>query len=562
MKSRSDEIIRQVTSELRDEITLEKLISTPDIKYRSVPLDHADPSTHPTWRVRFDLAFDSNITIGLDLNGEVTLGRDPDGPGYVSLFSSYDAERLGVSRHHILLRPTETKLYIIDLESTNGTWINGHTIGVNTPYSLSHGDRVMCGRLEFDVKIIKRPSGHTAALVSKAELSDALVPVARAITSQLDLKEALKQAIEMTVSLTASNEAAIWLVDEQSGEIILEAAQGLDESQGLRLSMTDSLAGKVISTGKPLRVNSSSGGEQIKVKTGYLVEAILYVPLTLGGVTFGVLSAAHREPGKMFSLREEKLVAAIADFTAIAIHNARAYRATDSALTRRGKVLTALNYALSYDLKNLIKSVVGYTGLLQSYSLDEETADLTDQLFFTGNRLSQLAEKLIEITALSEDPRLNMEPCDLIEVVNRALEEMQAPADIKSTQLSFQLIGDPYLIYGDSSYLYRSILHLLDNAIKYSPRGAEVNVAIVFWHNNVTIRVRDTGPGIPEEDLPHLFDRYYRGKGSADSQAGMGLGLEFVRTTAESHRGTLTARNAQDQGAEFVITLPISLRVG
>lgn len=560
MVSRSDDHIRKVTSELSAEMLGDMFSAQDEVIYRPAP--HAEMAGRPAWRVRFDPTFSSNNPFGLDINGEIILGRGIDGPQYVTLFSGEESEKLGVSRQHALLRPTDTKLYIVDLNSTNGTWINGHSIGVNTPHALSNGDRLVLGRMECIVTIVKRPTGHTAALHTKADFADILPAIARAITAQLNLKEILKQAMETVMSYTKTDEVSVWLVDEQTGELFLEAGRGLNDEQLTRLSVSDSLAGKVMETGKPTYANRSEQGSQIKVKTGYLVEAVIYVPLALGGVTFGVLSAAHRKAGKTFNARDEKLMTAIADFTAIAIQNARTYEATDHALTRRIKIVTALNYALSYDLKAALNPVIGYAGLLGSYdTLDDDTRDIANQIGEAGHYMAHLLEKLTEITRLCENPSMPQTPLDLVEVVSRGVYDLQPDADAKGITLDLQVMGEPYIIQGNAHYLYRSVFNLVDNAVKYSPPGAAVSVALVFGYNDIIIRVRDTGPGIPKSDLPYLFDKYFRSKSSSGDDGGLGLGLELVRATVEAHRGTITARNADDQGAEFVITLPITLRI-
>jgi two-component system sensor histidine kinase KdpD len=353
-------------------------------------------------------------------------------------------------------------------------------------------------------------------------------------------------------------------VDEQTGELFLEAEQGIHDDliRHMRLSVSDTLAGQVIATGQPVRANRQAGSAQIKVKTGYLVEAVIYVPLTLGNVTFGVLSAAHRATGRHLSARDEKLIATIADFTAVAVQNARLYQATNAALTRRAKIITALNYALSYDLRNLVNTTLGYAGLMDnSNSLDEDAQDIIAQLVNSGNAMARLIDQLIEITMLNEDQTMHHSTCDLVEIANRATADMHGMASAKSTSLDFQIIGDPYFIKGDAAHLYHSVLNLIDNAIRYSPNGSQVAVALFFGQNDIIIRVRDTGPGIPEDDLPLLFDRYFRGKPSVGGQTGVGLGLEMVRATVDAHRGTVIARNVEGAGAEFIITLPATLRV-
>lgn len=554
----SDDTIRKVTSQLKEEILQEQLYAAPDIVYRPVP--HANAPVHPTWRVRLEAIYDSHHCIGLDINGEVVLGRGQDTPEFVTIFNAEDAEHLGVSRRHAMLRPSDSKLYILDLGSTNGTWLNGRSIGVNMPYSLSNGDIVRLGHLELTVRIVKQPNHIPAANHNtKHDLGDILPVIARAISPQLDLKDVLRQAIEMALTFTPADEVTVWLVDEQTGELFLEAGQGMNEGQISRLPVNDTLAGKVIREGKPLRVNRSQQGEQVKLKTGYLVAGVIYVPLTLGGVTFGVLSAVHREENKSFSGHDEKVMTAIADLAAIAVQNARVHEATQHRLNHYTKVVTAFNYALSYDLKNHINSVIGYTDLLRTSEADSnDMADITQHMFEAGSRMAYLVGQLCEITNLSQE--LHFATCDLFEVIVRAIEDLQDAAAQKTIGVDFQMMGEPYFIQGDSSHLYRSVFNLLDNAIRYSPTGAQVWLALIFGHHEIIVRVRDTGPGIPEDILPHLFESYVF-KPSADGQPGIGLGLEVVRATAEAHRGRVYARNAEDQGAEFVITLPSNLRV-
>lgn len=564
MQSQSANKVQQVTTELNSDRLWNLQLSQTDTIYRPVPHPEGStlPPATPVWRVRFDLTFNPRIYLALELNGEAVLGRGDEAGKIVSL-DHFDADNLGVSRRHLVLRPTEAKLYLVDLGSTNGTRINGRSIGVNTPYSVANGDILALGQLEFVVRIIRTPASHATAHREEMDLADLISPLARAITSQLTMDEVLKQALKMTLELTGVAEASIWLVNEQTGELFLEAEQGIENKQirHMRLSVADSLAGTVIEAGQPVRANRQVGGEQIKVKTGYLVEAVIYVPITLAGVTFGVLMAAHQTNGKQITARDERVILTIADFTAVAVQNARLYQATSSTLTRRVKVMTALNYALSYNLKQWVNAIIGYSGLLQTYGpFDEDITGIIGQITNAGDNIAGLLEQLIEVAALCEEPIFEQAPCDLLEIVGRAVNDMYRAAAAKSTTLDFQLNGEPYYILGDAAHLYRSVYNLIDNAIKYSPPEAQVFVTLSFSSNEVIILVRDTGPGIPEDDLPLLFDKYFRGNQTSPEQAGIGLGLELVRVTAEMHRGIVIARNAEHDGAEFIITLPATLR--
>ncbi|MBZ0275983.1 MAG: FHA domain-containing protein [Anaerolineae bacterium] len=556
MSPRNDDLIRKVTTELGNELFREALEREADITYYPVPRPQIAPQ-QPVWRVRFDLAFDSQTRMGLDITDELDIGRGDNDSDVLALFPQHDIEKLGVSRHHVRLSPTATKLFIMDLNSTNGTALNGHPIGVNMPYSLADGDYLTLGRLEMVVRIIQRPKGQTSMLRLQTNMADILPQVGRSITSQLDSAEVLKSAMDAIFAHVQTDEVSIWLMDEQTGELFQEAGRGVDDEQIKRLPVTDTLAGQVMASGKSMRANRQKSGELIKVKTGYLVEALIYVPMILGGVTFGVIAAAQRETGKTFGETDEKFIAAVADFTAAAIQNARLYQATNHALARRSKVITALNAVLSYDLKTRLNAALGYAGLLNNYPMNEEMAEITAQVVSSGQNMTHLIDQLIEITGLSETPMLNHAACDLVEIVQRAISDLTHPAAQKDIRIALHMMGEPYFIVGDGHYLYRSILNLVDNGIKFSPRGAQVAVTLAFGCSDVIIRVRDSGPGIPEEHLPYLFDKYFRGKPAPDSEPSLGLGLELVRATIEAHRGTVIARNHEDGGAEFIVTLPV-----
>lgn len=313
------------------------------------PVPH-DPDSEiaqnaPVWRVRLSQIDPPYTHIGLELNGEVILGRDTEEPQVVDL-KKHLPDIQGISRKHLMLRPTPTNLYALDLNSTNGTWRNGRSIGINNPTPISNGDILDLGGVQILVNIADRPNMQTGVLQQTLDLADALSQMAKAITSQLNPDEVLHKVLETAQMLTGADEAAVWLIDENSGELFLEAEQGIEDEKIRRMRLPasdDNLVGRVLTTSQPLRTFRKPGEEQIKVKTGYLVESLLFVPITLGGVTFGVIGAGQRKTGKAFSQRDEQLLIAVADFAAIAIQNARLYHATDQALARRVKELVALN---------------------------------------------------------------------------------------------------------------------------------------------------------------------------------------------------------------------------
>jgi K+-sensing histidine kinase KdpD len=496
--------------------------------------------------------------MGVEINGEVIMGRSNGAPDIVTFFSEETADSLGVSRAHVMLRPTENKLYIIELGSTNGTFLNGHSIGVNMPHSLSDGDYLIIGRMEVMVRIIQRPApAQRSHQAIKENIDDSLSMIARSIMSQVTQNQVMEKALDMILVYIAACEATIWLVDDQTGELLLKAGRGVENNKNLRLAINRALPGKVIETGEPLRVNRPVNGDPIKVATGYLVEAVIYVPLIIGGVAVGVLSAAHRQTGEIFTKAEEKLLQIIADLTATATQNARRFEATDEALKRRITVITALNYLLGYELKDMAKSSVGYAGMLESFNeFDDYNTELVQNINLTGSRMIELIDYMVEVSVPMEGLRNHHQDCDLVEVIERALEDAGQTASARSVSAQLQVHGDPYLTYGNPTYLYRGVLKLLYKAIENAVEGEVVYIDLIYTENDTLIRVHNESRDKSEIDLPYYAKHSYLEEQSRTEPAELGLEFELIRAAVEAHRGALTAYRADDQRLEFIVMLP------
>jgi two-component system sensor histidine kinase MprB len=175
-------------------------------------------------------------------------------------------------------------------------------------------------------------------------------------------------------------------------------------------------------------------------------------------------------------------------------------------------------------------------------------ADVEEQT----TELGMLVADLIEL-ARGDEPRRDTEDVRLDELVDEAI----ARARRHAPQVRFAVHLAPAVVEGTRDRLARAVNNLLDNAATHSRPGGAVEVDA----GPAGVRVRDHGDGVPDEDLPHLFDRFYRGA-SARGRPGSGLGLAIVRQVAEQHGGSVRAANADGGGAEFTLSLPASAPVG
>jgi two-component system sensor histidine kinase MprB len=175
----------------------------------------------------------------------------------------------------------------------------------------------------------------------------------------------------------------------------------------------------------------------------------------------------------------------------------------------------------------------------------EEVSRALDEASVELDSLTSLVADLVEL-ARGEERKLRVEDVQLDDLVAAAVERARSRAPEATFVTSFA----PVQVRVDPVLVERAVGNLLDNAVKYSPRGAPIEVTV----RDGEVVVADHGPGIAEEDLPRIFDRFYRAA-AARAKPGSGLGLALVREAAEAHGGRATAESSAS-GARFRLTLP------
>ena len=204
----------------------------------------------------------------------------------------------------------------------------------------------------------------------------------------------------------------------------------------------------------------------------------------------------------------------------------------------------------SHELRTPVTSLrTNIEVLLSGAQLDDDDRDrlLTD-VVEQSEELSALVSDLIEV-ARGDTPQETVEDTRLDRLVEEALDRARRNAP----EVDFVEYVAPVSVEGNPERLIRAINNLLDNAARHAGNGGPVEVTV----DMTGVTVRDHGDGIVEEDLPHVFDRFYRGANSRSRQ-GSGLGLAIVRQVAEQHGGSVTAANAAGGGAVFTLRLPTS----
>jgi heavy metal sensor kinase len=189
---------------------------------------------------------------------------------------------------------------------------------------------------------------------------------------------------------------------------------------------------------------------------------------------------------------------------------------------------------------------------------DGEHRAALEQIVAEVERTSHLVENLLLIAkADSGDAQLHKTPIDLVQAVDEACSQASVLARVKGITFETHLPEKAIWVTGDSHALRRLFLILLDNAVKYTPAGGSFEVSLAEGDGFVVGSVRDTGIGIPSDDLCHIFDRFYRvDRARSRELGGSGLGLAIGRWITEAHGGTISVESTLARGSLFTVQLP------
>jgi two-component system, OmpR family, sensor kinase len=228
-------------------------------------------------------------------------------------------------------------------------------------------------------------------------------------------------------------------------------------------------------------------------------------------------------------------------------------------LERTDSLRRELVASVSHDLRSPLTSLMGNLETIKLKGDQLATGDrnnLIDIALNNSRQIDRLSSSLFELAVLDSDEfKAAREPMAIGDLIDDIVLRFNSRAEKCEIQLVVELQDHLPLLHADASLIERMIVNLLDNALRYTPKGGQIKVSTAIRESTMVISVADTGIGIPESDFERIFDRFYQGNLSRDGHGHAGLGLAIVRRIVELHEGTIQVQNNPTCGCCFHIAL-------
>jgi len=239
---------------------------------------------------------------------------------------------------------------------------------------------------------------------------------------------------------------------------------------------------------------------------------------------------------------------------------AQTFNAMAAGLKKQEELRRHMVSDIAHELRTPLSNIRGYLEALRE-GLTKPTPSIIDSLYEEALLLNRLVDDLQDL-ALAEAGQLTLkrQPVALQDIVQRAVDSIRSQAEAKGLKLRTDLPEELPLVDVDPQRIVQVLINLLKNAVNHTPTDGEIAVSTVRQEQWIEVKVRDTGEGISPEDLPYIFERFYRAdKSRSRATGGAGLGLTIAKKIIEAHGGSIWVESIKDRGTTFTFTIPLIL---
>jgi signal transduction histidine kinase len=400
---------------------------------------------------------------------------------------------------------------------------------------------------------LKSQSEHCMAEIKTQTLDSylRLIEISRDLASTLDLDTLLDDIVRASADITHAEAASILLYDDTSRQLYFQVATNIDEPtmRGFVVPLEKSIAGWVVTNRKSVRIDDAHKDlrffSDIEQTIGYSTRSLLGIPLITKNKVVGVLEVLNKKRGR-FTDADESMLTVLGAQAAVAIENARLFQQSD------------LIAEFVHELRTPLASLSTATYLLLRPEMSREQRDqIVNNIHNETLRLNSLASSFLDLARL-ESGRVQFRKMrfSVADLLYECRDVMMTKALESNLQIRIDVPNDMPVMEADRDKIKQVLLNLMSNAIKYNRTNGSVIVTGNFTDEELSIVVQDTGIGIPDESIPHLFEKFYRVREHEGHISGTGLGLSICKQIIQGHNGRIEVRSKMGVGTSFGIYLP------
>ncbi len=425
-------------------------------------------------------------------------------------------------------------------------------------------------RAEEQGRALEREQAARAEAENSQKRTALLAEASRVLSSSFDYQTTLAALVRLAVPTLADYCALDILVGDDSFERIGEAHVDPTKSMLIRevatfprgaLTASHPLI-RVMSTGQPvleaevtLEFIRAAFAEPSQART---VEALgprslICVPLVDSGRPIGALTLVTSGSGRVYDEADLFLAADVARRAAVVVEHARLFHQAEQATRARDDVLAVV----AHDLRNPLNTVTMAVSLMLEMTPVERTQERRQQEIVrrAADRMNRMIQDLLDVKRM-ESGHLTMdvkaESPDVL--VNDTIDMLRPLASGNSIEMEPSVAANLPAVLADAARIQQVLSNLVGNAVKFTPRQGTITVAADLLDAEVRFAVTDSGPGIPPEQVPHIFGRFWQAKSS--DRRGIGLGLAIAKGIVEAHHGRIWVESQVGLGSTFYFTLP------
>jgi signal transduction histidine kinase len=399
-----------------------------------------------------------------------------------------------------------------------------------------------------------------------AEKMARLVKISRVLNATTDLDHLLSQIITEAADLTQAEAASILLLDPRTQQLHFKASSNevSPEMSNMAVSLDNSIAGAILTANKPMYIQDVSKdprwNQNVSAALAFQTRSILGVPMhNVNQEPVGVLEALNKVGGGDFSVQDLETLSILADIAGVAVEQARLFtelKQANTELNELDQIKTDFIAIASHELRTPLSVILGYVSFLRDES-GPEMQEQFDSVLQAAVHLRTLIQDMLNLRYVDAGTAmLTKQQIDLVALLREMDLENDETAVAKSQTVHVTLPDAPLHVITDKDMMEVIIDNLLNNAVKFTPQAGEIKIAVEQQGREVWVRIKDSGVGVPEDQLERIFKRFYQVESPLRRQhEGMGLGLSIAKELVELNNGRIWAESSNQQGSEFIIAL-------